>query len=277
MVLPFGVRSKSRMGSANRVALFVIGGLVLVAGLAFWQFSRKTEPVISVKQQSNAASHVELPATATNPSIPKDWVTLGGVARPATDVKKSGDSQMAMTVPLKPEGAPPVVAPDANEQVKQVHEALLSKKNPERLSSFVFKPSFDEAAFKANPAKYAAEYAKIVEPGRVFAPAQPSPSTPVLRSTGDRIHRVQQGESVRLSVIAVPNAPISFTSFGMGQFENLLSSVTVVADAQGKAEASFTASSGTKNEVKILAASPLLTEQVAFTVSVRLPPPKESL
>ena len=161
---------------------------------------------------------------------------------------------MAMTVPLKPEGAPPVVAPDANEQVKQVHEALLSKENPERLSSFVVNPSFDEAAFKANPAQYAAEYAKIVEPGRVFAPAQPGPDTPVLRSTGDRIHRVQQGESVRLSVIAVPHAPISFTSFGMGQFENLLSNVTVVADAQGKAEASFTASSGTKNEVKILAA-----------------------
>ena len=275
MILSIGSRSRCRTGAMHRNVVFAIGALVIVIAFAFWRF--KQTPVPIAVEVAPSATRPLVQSKTTETQIPKDWVTMGGVARPATDVKKAGDSQMAMTVPLKPEGAPPVVAPDANEQVKQVHEALLSKENPERLSSFVVKPSFDEAEFKANPVQYAAEYAKIVEPGRVFAPAQPGPSTPVLRSTGDRIHRVQQGESVRLSVIAVPHAPISFTSFGMGQFENLLSSVTVVADAQGKAEASFTASSGTKNEVKILAASPLLTEQVAFTVSVRLPPPKESL
>ena len=178
---------------------------------------------------------------------------------------------------MKPEGAPPVVKSDVNEQVKMVHEAMKTGEHPERYSSFVVNRSFDEKAFKANPEQYANEYAKIVEPGRVFAPAQPAEGTKALRSVGGRIQRVQQGESVRLAVAALPNAPVTFTSFGMGQFENLLSSTTVVADAEGKAQATFTATSGTKNEVKVLAASPVLTEQVAFTVAVRLPAPKESL
>ena len=150
-------------------------------------------------------------------------------------------------------------------------EALKTGKNPERYSSFIVPKSFDAEAFAKDPENYAKQYASVVEPGRVFAPAQPDDSVPVLRVDGDRHHRVTQGESVRLVAIATSFAPVTFLSSSYGQFENLLTSITVVADRNGRAVATFTATSGTKHNVNILAASPVLAEQIKFTVSVELP------
>jgi hypothetical protein len=79
---------------------------------------------------------------------------------------------------------------------------------------------------------------------------------------------VKQGESVRLAVQAAAFAPISFHSENLGQWENQLSSITVVANEQGIAEANFTASGGTINEVRILSASPVTSGQAAFIVNV---------
>ena len=267
---------RHRLGAFDRNLVFALIAIcICVTAIGFWQLLNQPEPIVKSEPQTPEVAQA-VPKTLSA-KLPKDWVTMGGVARPATDVRGAENVAAAWEVPMKPEGAPPIVKADVNEQVKMVHEAMKTGEHPERYSSFVVNRSFDEQAFKANPEQYANEYAKIVEPGRVFAPAQPADGVKALRSVGDRIHRVQQGESVRLEVAALPQAPVTFTSFGMGQFESLLSSTTVVADAQGKAQATFTATSGTKNEVKILAASPLLTEQVAFTVAVRLPAPKESL
>jgi hypothetical protein len=72
-------------------------------------------------------------------------------------------------------------------------------------------------------------------------------------------------------VAAKTNFPVTFNSFGFGQFENKLTSITVVADKEGLAVAPFTATSGTKNNINVLAASPLMAEQVKFVVSVKLP------
>ena len=275
-MLLFRANRRRRLGAFDRNLVFALIAIgICVTAIGFWQLLNQPEPIAENEPQTPEVSPVAPKAPAAK--LPKDWVTMGGVARPATDVRTADKVLEDREVPMKPEGAPPNVSSDANEQVKMVHEALKTGKHPERISSFVVNRSFDEKAFKANPEQYAAEYSKAVEPGRVFAPAQPAEGTKALRSLSDRIQRVRQGESVRLAVAATPNAPVTFTSFGMGQFENLLSSTTVVADAEGKAQATFTATSGTKNEVKVLAASPVLSEQVAYTVAVRLPAPKESL
>jgi len=263
------IKRQHRTAAIDRTVIFTLVAIgLVVAGLTAWRLSSNRERMAIDKKRTANDSSIDS-GVADSP-LPKDWVEMGGVARPATDVR-SDKAQIPKQPLLKREGAYPKVALDANPQVAQVAEALKSGKNPERYSSLIVPKSFDAEAFANDPEKYAKEYASIIEPGRVYAPAQPGDSVPVLRVDGDRHHRVTQGESVRLGVIATPFAPVSFTSTGLGQFENLLTAITVVADQNGKAVAPFTATSGTKNNVNILAASPVLAEQIKFTVSVELP------
>lgn len=263
-------RLKHRIGAVERTVIFALLAVgVLVGGLTVWRMA--STPNTIVKEETPKANASQAEPIGNEEQLPKDWVKLGGVARPSTDV--GADRIQSPKEPLlKREGAYPKVALDANPHVAQVAEALKSGKNPERYSSLIISRNFNADAFAKDPEKYAKEYASIIEPGRVFAPAQPGDSVPVLRVDGDRHHRVTQGESVRLVAVATPFAPVSFTSTGLGQFENLLTTITVVADREGRAVAPFTATSGTKHNVKILAASPVLAEQIKFTVSVELPP-----
>ena len=83
----------------------------------------------------------------------------------------------------------------------------------------------------------------------------------------------EQGQSIPLRVRATPGAPVTFTSFDLGQFENQLTSITVQADKQGIATARFVGSSGTINDVNILVASPVNSGQAKFAVNVVLPRP----
>jgi len=82
---------------------------------------------------------------------------------------------------------------------------------------------------------------------------------------------VVQGEAVRLAVQAVPESPVTFTSFDLGQFSNQLTTITVLADENGVASTEFLATPGTINDVNILAASPMASGQVKFVVNVSLP------
>lgn len=202
-----------------------------------------------------------------------DRITIGGIARPKTDVlPRTQPAPAAQGALKKVEGAAPPLNGKENSQVEQVSQALASGENPERYSSFIVPASFSLEAFTASPAEYATEYAKTIEPGRAFVCAQPSEGIGVLRAKGPRLHRLKQGESVRLQVHATPYAPVTFTSFDAGQFSNLLSSITIVAGEDGIASAEFTASSGTKRQVRILTASPVLTEQCVFNLTVASDP-----
>ncbi len=174
-----------------------------------------------------------------------------------------------MTPPLRPQGFSPPVVPDENPQVAAVYAALKDRSDPAKFSSFVVPTSFDVDAFSNAPLEYATEYAKTVEPGRVYATAQPAKGTVPLRATSSRFHRVKQGESIRLSVDSKAAAPVTFTSENLGTFDNKLTSITVVADNAGVASAVFTASGGTVDEIQILAGSPVNSGQVAFIVAVK--------
>ena len=199
--------------------------------------------------------------------VPSDWVQIGGVLRPKSDVQLDAPKLDAAGVPTKVlHGFSPPVSPVANKQVGSVYAALKDRTDAQAFSSFETAKDFDLEAYKADPEAYLNE----IEPSRVFSPAQPGDGVPVLAANGTAYHQVTQGESVLLSVQAVAGAPVTLTSFDLGSFDNELTSITVKANDDGVAQAKFTATGGTIHEVKILAASPMATGQVKFTVNVQI-------
>jgi hypothetical protein len=197
-----------------------------------------------------------------------NWVGNGGSKRLPTDVKlEEGQTVNQPPVAMAPQGYSPPLDPNTNPQVATVFAALKDRTEPSKFSSFAEAKHFDRKAFEKDPQSYL----DTVEPARVFSPAQPGEGVTALQPKGSRFHRVKQGETVRLAVQAVAGAPVTFTSFDLGRFENKLSSVTVRAGDDGIAQANFTASGGTIDIVKILAAGPLTTGQVAFNVHVTVP------
>lgn len=249
--------------------LWLLGlGLASVAAFGWWLTQSREEPV--VLQQSTPS----IPTKADEvDSVLSDRVLVGGIERPKSDVSiLENKPPREPTAPKKKrQGHSPFLATDTNPQVALVAEALKSREHSERFSSYVIPSSFDKSLFDRDPASYATEYSKVVEPGRVFASAQPTDGViPIVAST-NRFHRLRQGESVRLGVKAVRHAPVTFTSFDLGQFDNMLTSTTVIADETGVASANFTASGGTIDKVSILAASPVTSGQVSFTVLVTVP------
>lgn len=243
-----------------------------IVGFLIWG---ATQPSETPQQQAAQTPPAEDTPPSQEPPVvmPSGFAMVGGVSRPASDVQldESTSKPVRREQPKKRQGFSPALAPDENEQVKAVFAALKDEERsqPERFSSFVVPRNFDVDAFKENP-EYAQQFASIVEPGRVFAPAQPGDGVSVIRAESRRYHRVKQGETVRLQVEATPNAPVTFTSADLGQFDNKLSSVTVIAGDDGTATANYTATGGTIDEVQILAASPITSGQVAFTVSVNV-------
>ena len=202
------------------------------------------------------------------------YANIGGVYRPESDVRMGKDrpgkrDDMGNDVPNP--GFSPPVEPDANPQVASVAAALKDRKNPARFSSFVRATPFDAEIYKSDPQSYLS----VVEPGRVFQPAQPGPDVKRIAEASGLYHRITQGESITLAVKADAGSAVTFTSFGLGSFENQLTSITVAADDQGLAQAPFTATPGTIDDIRILAASPVNSGQAQFTVNVALPGSKK--
>jgi hypothetical protein len=246
--------------------------LVLAAGL-FWYSRTKPNTNLnspSAQQPPSLSAESGLSLEEAVKEIPEGWEMVGGIARPKFDVvaylTPAADDDPP---PQKREGAAPEPVRTETEQVKQVHDALYDDERPERRSSLVVPTDFDNERFKTDSV-YADKYVNTVEPGRVFASAQPSEEVKAIGSNGTRYHRVLQGQAVRLQVVVPPNSPVTFTSFRFGQFSNKLTSITVPADESGIASADFTATSGTLDRVNVMAASPMTSGQVDFAIDVRL-------
>jgi hypothetical protein len=121
--------------------------------------------------------------------------------------------------------------------------------------------------------KYTADphaYLDVAEPGRVFQTKQPGAGVARVKAASPLFQRVEQGQSVTLSVASVAKMPVTFTSFDLGRFENQLTTETVEADESGVAKVKFFGMPGTINDVKIMAASPVAAGQVRFVVNVTL-------
>jgi hypothetical protein len=233
--------------------------LGLFAGLAVWFRTRPKEGL-------------DLRPGAGEPRASrKEQIEVGGVKRPITDVRHvdrnrpgAASTDVALEVDY---GRTPPVPRDANPNVRSVAEALDTGDFPERLTPLQSPRPFDQGAYLANPQAYL----DVVEPGRVWQSAQPGANVPRIESLSPRLSRIEQGQSVLLKAKTVPGAPVTFTSFDLGAFDNQLTSITVRAGDDGIARATFSGTPGTYNDVNILAASPMTSGQLKFVVNVQLP------
>lgn len=172
-------------------------------------------------------------------------------------------------------GKTPPVATDANPQVSNVAEAIRNREaDPKaygRAVSTIARPEkFDPRKYQDDKG-YRDVYLSSPEPGRVFAPAEPGKDVPRIARVGSYFKQTLQGEPVQLRARATPGAPVTFTSFDLGMFENKLTTITVEANDKGVAEATFVAPPGTIADTSILVASPLASGQVKFIVHSTLP------
>jgi hypothetical protein len=168
-------------------------------------------------------------------------------------------------VPQKAAASPAearAVEPDANPGVRSVVEAARTGRYPERLTPMVMPKPFDRKTYEANPQAYL----DVVEPGRVWQDAKEGPP---IEAVGATQLKMKLKEKVALAVKTPPDAPATFTSFDLGAFQNGLTTITVQADKEGVARATFTATPGTMGDVNILAASPLTQGQASFKITVR--------
>jgi hypothetical protein len=148
-----------------------------------------------------------------------------------------------------------------------VADALaIDTRDPSTLSPLFLPEPFDRTTFEADPAAYLAQ----IKPGRVFQPAQPGPDVMRLTPLGARNRTIEAGQSVPLAVRTEPSAPVTFSSFDMGRFENRLNTITVQADERGYAMARFTASPGVFGQTAVMAASPVASGQARFSLYVNL-------
>lgn len=260
-----------------RRGLAVGGGVLVLAALIVWavgpwRAGAPTSPEQAASQSGSPSAGPESPPRA-------GWIKVGGVWRPPTDVAaqspeavastKAGDSQTQPAGQPDP-GRSPLIPLDANEHVKSVAVALREPaKYPERLSSFIAPAPFDRAAYTADPHTYLT----TVEPGRVYQTAQPGEGVKPLLRSSPRYQRILQGETVTLQAQAEPGMPVTFFSARLGQFNNLLSTITVAANADGVAEVQFTATPGTQGDIDVLAASPVHSQQARYVIHVELPEP----
>lgn len=135
-----------------------------------------------------------------------------------------------------------------------------------RQSSIPALKPFDPAAFQTDPEPYL----RTVEPGRAFQTKQPKgPDDVRLTAVGASYLALSPGEKVALRVKGAPFAPVTFTSFNGGMFEeSKLGSVTARADQEGLAKAHFTAGPGIRGDIRIQAGSPLAVGVQVFMVRV---------
>lgn len=154
--------------------------------------------------------------------------------------------------------------PNLNENVKSVAEVRATGKHGERVSALITPAKFDKVAFARNPKAYL----DVVEPGRVGDILQPGKDVKSIQIVGRADLKVARLGTVTLAVKVQPNAPVTFTSFDMGAFDNKLPSITVQADGTGQASVSFTATAGTTQSARIMVGCPLTAGVAHFFVII---------
>jgi hypothetical protein len=156
------------------------------------------------------------------------------------------------------------VNPQLNLQVASVAEALKNTKFPERLSPLIQPKPFDRVAFEKDPQVYL----NTIEPGRVFQSKNPAAGEVVLQRISEAFVTIEQNKSTVLKVKALPNMPVSFTSFDLGSFQNKLTAITVQADKDGLAQTTFIATVGTIADCNILVSCPETSGRVKFVITI---------
>lgn len=255
--------------------LFIPGLLItLLVALVVWAVLSVPEPAAEPGPPPTGLFASPLPSTtagdestAALPSGADATATTAAATDEAgAEPPASAPAAAATRDPLDP-GMVPHVPGDANPSVAAVVAASQAGSHPERFSAMIAPAPFDPVAYLADPQAYL----EIPEPGRVYQVAQPGPGVQRLRRISPVGLVIQQGERVELVVQTGAGMPVTFTSWDLGRFDNLLTTISVQADAQGYARTGFTATPGTYDDADILAGSPVTTGQVRFTIHIELP------
>ncbi len=250
------LQTTDRHGAVRRDWVVICVCVLAVGAWGWWMFRAGPRRVDVVRPEPQRVSRDE-------------FVEVGGIRRPASDVMRS-EPLVAdrKEVPTEQDyGKFPLIPKDVNVHVKSVAEAIRTGTHPERLSSLVLPKPFDAAVYAANPDAYL----NVVEPGRVWQPAQPAPNVPRLAPLTALHFTVEQGQPTTMRVQSVAGAPVTFSTFDGGAFDNQLTSITVRANDKGVAQARFTGTTGVIHDVNILAASPMNSGQLKYIANVTLP------
>lgn len=243
--------AKTRITVASAVALVAL----LIAAVGLWHGSPTGELQKAAQGQEAGQSS-------------EPMIEVGGVLRPASDVAPPPAlSEAPAESPALVAGRAKPVDAELNANTRSIKEAYVNRNHPERISILVEPAPFNKATFEADPQAYM----DVIEPGRVFQPAQPGENVTPLKYLSDPRPGVALGGTIDLQVQVLPSAPVTFSSLDLGSFQNMLTSITVRANEQGVATVNFTASEGTVGDVNILCASPLTSGQGKFVVHVLLP------
>lgn len=255
----------------NKTIVVSLGAVTL--GFCYFIFSDK--PVAKYPPQQVPSQVSEL---KTNSQITESNTTVvaGADYVPAQDsLLHANDTGILPPENLKPTaeqskpqsanyGVTEGVAPDLNAQVASVAAALKNTKYPERLSPLVQPKPFDKVQFEKDPKAYL----DVIEPGRVFQSKNPGVGVMAIQRISEAFVTIPQNDKTVLKVKVLPHMPVSFTSFDLGSFQNKLTSITVQADKDGFAEATFIASEGTIADSNILCSCPETSGRVKFVVTI---------
>ncbi len=246
------------------VSLILVG--TFVAGMLWWDGS--DDPSGEDRQINGTDQTTEQTGEPQKTGAgEKGWSYPIPAAKPAPEVGSNPATDERLHDSKSPLPKQPHLRGPRNPQVASVIEAGRTGGHPERRTALMTPKPFDPVAWENDPQAYL----DVCEPGRVFQPAQPGQGVKQLGVKGSPNIEVASGASTELAVKAIPEAPVTFTSFDLGNFSNQLTSITVKADDKGIATATFFAV-GTVNDCNILAASPLCSGQINFTVFI--PPPE---
>jgi len=168
------------------------------------------------------------------------------------------------------------VGPNVRLPKLSIDDARAAGQFPERKSPRVLPADFDRRAYERGGMPRA-NYLNTVEPGRVQQAAEATESTPTLRMLRSP-DEIEPGAKAELAVeFRVPErgqlhtaAPVTFTSFGGGQFPNGQGSITVASD-KGVASVTWTATAGVTEDVAIVASSPVASGRAHFSLIVTEP------
>jgi hypothetical protein len=264
MLTTIPARSGACMTIVSRLVSVAV--IIGIAGIAsWWSFAgAANRDAVSTDGSRQATESGPAPAAAIAPT-PAATGTVATAPQPLPAAVTSAAA--AAAIPADPLASAPVVPAQFAPQVASVVEAVRTGKHPERLSIAIDPAPFDATAYARDPQAYLA----VVEPARVYQTAPAGPTAVPLRATVDHVIPVPALGSTELAVMAQPHAPVTFTVLDGGRMPNSLASITVQADADGRASTTYTATPGTVDEVQILVGSPMTVGTLTLRVAVAYP------
>ena len=231
--------------STTRVLLFGVLGIAVTA-----YFFSSTHAPVDDSKRSTGASVAERQHTA------------------AKHLSSSPASAAVNSNPVVSPATMPHITQQTSQQ-QAVVAAWTTKTKPWLYDMNTTLPAFDEAEYWADPAAYVA----VAAPGRVFQTLPvTSVDTPHTYVSNGYHQALIHGEQATISVQVPPNAPVNFLAASGGIFaESSLGYVSVQANANGHAHATFVPDKGTVNVVPILVSSPLAADVQTIAIEVRPP------